>query len=111
MLQRFVGLAELLTRPDDVQEVLFLQPEKPEFRKLERKVDTSGTVTILGTHFKIGIERVGETINVLYDDAAIMFFDDHGSEIITHPIPPRGTAYVGNGKPRGFMANSQPSRT
>ncbi|MHA7306751.1 hypothetical protein ACX80E_16160, partial [Arthrobacter sp. TMN-49] len=35
----------------------------------------------------------------------IMFFDNLGSEIISHPIPPKGTRYVGNGKPSGIAAD------
>jgi transposase InsO family protein len=74
-------------------------------KSVTRIVGTSGTVTVIGTHFQVGKERIGQRIHVLHNDTTIMFFDDHGTEIITHPIPPKGTTYVGNNKPQGFMAH------
>lgn len=71
----------------------------------QRKVAKDGTATIIGTHFNMGKSYVGETINILYDTKTIMFFTANGTEIITHPIPPKGTPYIGNGQPRGFMIN------
>lgn len=51
----------------------------------------------------MGKEYIGREISILHNDTIIMFFDDEGTEIITHPIPPKGTKYVGKGKPPGFM--------
>ncbi|MGC7151366.1 hypothetical protein, partial [Paenarthrobacter ureafaciens] len=44
------------------------------------------------------------------DDTTIMFFGAQGTEIITHPRPPHGTTYVGNGKPSGVVADPQGTR-
>lgn len=74
-------------------------------RTVRRTVSRLGVVTVVGTHFQVGRDRAGETIHIVYDAQRIMFFDGHGTEIISHPRPPRGTKYMGNNKPRGFMAN------
>ena len=62
-------------------------------------------------HFSIGKDHIGQTVHVLYDEATIMFFDGRGTKIITHPRPPKGTNYVGNNKPRGFMANQTSTKS
>lgn len=54
-----------------------------------------GEVTVIGMHFYIGTNHAGEQIHVLYDDGTIMFFDARGTEIISHPRPPKGTVYIG----------------
>lgn len=71
----------------------------------QRRVGANGNVTVLGTNFRMGKEFTGTTVNIIHDGADIMFFDHQGSEIITHPIPPKGTRYIGNGKPAGFNAD------
>lgn len=43
----------------------------------------------------------------MYDEIDINFFDHLGTVIITHPMPPKGTKYIGNGKARGFMADPE----
>ena len=75
-----------------------------------RTVNRNGSVTILGTHFKMGKEHTGTTVHIIYDDTTIMFFGAQGTEIITHPRPPHGTTYVGNGKPSGVVADPQGTR-
>jgi len=64
-----------------------------------------GNATVLGTNFRMGKDYIGSTVHILYDDAEILFFDSRGAEIISHPRPPKGTRYVGNGKPAGIMAD------
>lgn len=87
------------------------EPPNPEItvhatrRSVQRRVGKNGSVAVIGMHFGMGKDHVGATVHVLYDEATIMFFDGRGTEIITHPRPPIGTNYVGNNKPRGFMAN------
>lgn len=74
-----------------------------------RTVSAKGMITLLGTHFMIGKDRAETTVHTIWDTETIDVFDDRGTHIITFPRPPRGTPYVGNGKPRGFLANQQPS--
>ena len=52
----------------------------------------------------IGRDRAGKRLHIIYDDDGIAFFDDDGTQIANHPRPPKGTRYIGNDKPRGFMA-------
>ncbi|XAZ30298.1 IS481 family transposase [Paenarthrobacter ureafaciens] len=83
---------------------------RPDRRSAQRTVNRNGSVTILGTHFKMGKEHTGTTVHILYDDTTIMFFGAQGTEIITHPRPPKGTTYVGNGKPSGVAADPRGTR-
>jgi len=78
-----------------------------ELKAVSRIVRKQGIVTIIGTHFQIGKDQIGRQVRILHNDTIIMFFDDQGTEIISHPIPPKGTVYVGNGKPQGFRARYQ----
>lgn len=77
------------------------EPPTPETRKptarqsVQRKVGRQGEVTVIGMHFYIGTNHAREQIHVLYDDETIMFFDARGTEIISHPRPPKGTVYIG----------------
>ena len=71
----------------------------------KRIVGAMGNATVLGTSFRMGKDYIGSTVHILYDDAEILFFDSRGAEIISHPRPPKGTRYVGNGKPAGIMAD------
>lgn len=77
------------------------EPPTPETRKptprqsVQRNVGRQGEVTVIGMHFYIGTNHKGEQVHVLYDDATIMFFDARGTEIISHPRPPKGTVYIG----------------
>ena len=56
----------------------------------------------------IGFEWAGLTIHIVHTATDITFFDTTGTEIISHRKPQPGTDYIGNNKPRGFMA-TQPS--
>ncbi|WP_457963134.1 DDE-type integrase/transposase/recombinase [Arthrobacter sp. D1-29] len=84
-------------------------PDQPtpesERRSLRRTVRKDGCITVLGTHFMMGKEHIGQTVHVIYDAATIMFFGPQGTEIISHVRPPKGTPYVGNGKPSGVAAD------
>jgi transposase InsO family protein len=77
------------------------EPPTPETRKptprrsAQRNVGRQGEVTVIGMHFYIGMSHAREQIHVLYDDETIMFFDARGTEIISHPRPPKGTVYIG----------------
>ncbi|MBG6180341.1 hypothetical protein [Arthrobacter sp. CAN_A1] len=87
------------------------QPPAPETttisprRSVRRTANLNGEATVVGTRFKLGKEYIGQEIHVIYDDHTIMFFDSRGTEITRHQRPPRLTRYIGNNKPRGFMAN------
>jgi putative transposase len=61
----------------------------------QRRVGRKGEVTVIGTHFYLGMNHAGEHIHVLYNEETIMFFDTSGKEIISHPRPPKGTIYIG----------------
>ena len=74
-----------------------------------RVVQSKGGVSALGAMFMIGRDRAGKRLHIIYDDDGIAFFDDDGTQIANHPRPPKGTRYIGNDKPRGFMATQQPS--
>jgi putative transposase len=81
------------------------EPPTPETRKptprrsVQRTVGRQGEVTVIGMHFYIGTNHAGEQIHVLYDDETIMFFDAWGTEITSHPRPPKGTVYIGRNGP------------
>jgi putative transposase len=76
----------------------------------QRQVALCGRISVLGTAFNMGRDLAGSTIHVVYDHLTIMFFDAHGTEIITHPRPAKGTRYVGNGKPSGIAADPAGAR-
>lgn len=73
-------------------------------KSVTRTAGNNGIVTVIGSHFQVGKEHIGRLVRILHNDTIIMFFDDQGTEIISHPIPPKGTNYIGNGKPQGFRA-------
>ena len=81
------------------------EPRTPENRRftprhsVQRRVGRKGEVTIIGMHFYIGMNHAGEQIHVLYDEETIMFFDTRGTEIISHPRPPKGSIYIGISTP------------
>lgn len=53
-----------------------------------------GIVTVLNCHFLLGAAWAGKTIRVLHDERTVAFYDEDGTEILTHPTPPRGTRFV-----------------
>ena len=77
----------------------------------QRRVTKGGRVTVLGTAFNMGKDLAGTAVHIVYDNTTVMFFDAHGTEIITHPIPVKGTRYVGNGKPSGVAADPRGTRS
>ena len=93
-----------------------LDPVPPEHptgsivRSMRRRVQKDGCVTVLGTHFMMGKEHIGDAVHIICDDTSILFFGPHGTEIISHPRPPKGTPYVGNGKPSGITADPAGAR-
>lgn len=98
-----------IVRDDDTKETLRDENRgehpQPVLRAMEaatRKVDNNGTVTVLGTHFQVGKNRVGQNVTVLRNETTIIFFDHRGTEIINHPIPSKGTRYVGKPNPARF---------
>lgn len=72
-------------------------------RSARRVVGNDGRITILGIRFMMGKDHTGTTVHILYDETNILFFNASGTEIISHPTPPKGTLRVGNGKPGGIM--------
>lgn len=80
-------------------------------RSIHRTVQKSGCVTVLGTHFMMGKEHIGQAIHIICDDTTIMFFGPLGTEIISHPRPLKGTPYVGNGKLSGVAADPAGARS
>jgi putative transposase len=85
-------------------------PAGPAARSMHRRVRKDGCVTVLGTHFMMGKEHIGDAIHIICNETTIMFFGPQGEEIISHPRPPRGTPYVGNGKPSGVAADPAGAR-
>ncbi len=63
-----------------------------------------GVITVLGVPVHVGKEHGGTTVDVIWDEENVTVFDARGTAILTFPRPAKGTRYVGNGKPGGFMA-------
>ncbi|KQQ05051.1 MULTISPECIES: IS481 family transposase [unclassified Rathayibacter] len=74
-----------------------------------RTASANGTIGAAGTHLRIGKTHANTTVHVTWNLAAIDVFDADGTHLHTFPRPPKGTRYVGNGKPRGFMNTREPS--
>lgn len=85
-------------------------PEQPA-ELVQRTVTSDGEITVLGTRFKIGKDYTGHELHVSYTATTIAFYDHAGTEILSHPRPPKGTPYVGNNKPRGFMATQTSTKS
>jgi transposase InsO family protein len=66
-----------------------------------RIANINGVVRVHATHYKLAKHYAGRSIWVIWTLTEITFFDDHGTQIISHPRPPKGTTYVGNGKTPG----------
>ena len=85
-------------------------PEQPipagtQSGSMHRTVRKDGCATVLGIHFQMGKEHIGQTVHIIFNETTIMFFGPQGTEIISHPRPLQGTPYVGNGKPSGITAD------
>lgn len=85
-------------------------PAASDRRSMHRTVRKDGCVTVLGTHFMMGKEHIGHTVHIICGETTIMFFGPQGTEIISHPRPPKGTTYVGNGKLSGIAADPAGAR-
>jgi putative transposase len=85
-------------------------PEQPT-ELVQRTVTGDGEITVLGTRFKIGKDYNGQQLQITYNATEIAIYDTSGTEILSHPRPPKGTHYVGNNKPRGFMANQTSTKS
>jgi transposase InsO family protein len=72
------------------------------------RVYADGKTSIEGVRYHLGKEHVGTQIHTLWDTQTISFFDQHGTQIASHPRPTPDITFVGNGKPRGFLANQNP---
>lgn len=68
-----------------------------------RRADQSGIISIAYMRIQVGHEHAGHTFNIIVESTVIHVFDARGTLIATHPKAARGT-YIGNGKPRGFLA-------
>ncbi|MGC5616647.1 DDE-type integrase/transposase/recombinase [Georgenia sp. Z1491] len=88
-------------------------PEPPPLRNATgtatRQVTAAGNVQVIGTQFQVGKHRAGQTVHIVWDVKTVECFEDTGESIQTYPRPAPRTRYVGNGKPRGFLA-TQPNR-
>lgn len=65
-----------------------------------------GVITILNCHFLLGAAWAGQPVRVLYDECSIAFYDERGTEILTHPRPPEGTRFV----PRSGLKHPAPTQ-
>ena len=74
-----------------------------------RTVSTNGTIGVANTHVRVGKAHASTTVHAIWDLTTIDVFDAHGTHLHTFTRPPKGTRYVGNGKPGGFMATRQAS--
>jgi len=70
-------------------------------------VYTDGKTRIEGVRYHLGKQHAGTHVHAIWDTQTISFFDQHGTEIANHPRPGPDVTFVGNGKPRGFLANQQ----
>jgi putative transposase len=68
---------------------------------------SDGKVRVEGVRYQLGKEHASVEVHALWDTQTISFFDQHGTEIASHPRPEPGITFVGNGKPRGFLATQQ----
>lgn len=89
--------------------VVLPDPSRDHSGQQTRVVRERGSITVIGTHFMIGKAHAGATVHAIWDHLTVNVFDDRGTLIISFPRPARGTLYVGNGKPRGFLANKEAS--
>ena len=78
-------------------------PEQKE-AVIRRGSRPKGVVTVLNCHFLLGAAWAGKTVRVLHDKHSVAFFDEDGTEIITHPRPPTGTSFV----PRSGLRRPSP---
>ncbi|MFC7403106.1 integrase core domain-containing protein [Citricoccus sp. GCM10030269] len=85
------------------------QPPEPtqaaaEWDTSHRRIEAAGALTIMGTTYQLGLAHAGAEVIVMHNHAHIQIFNAEGTEIAAFNKAPRGTRYVGNNIPSGFMA-------
>lgn len=85
------------------------QPPKHVSGEGARIVSSDGSFSLFGCRFRLTQDYFGTRLHVTWDLDEITAFDDQGTHLATFKRPPAGTRTVGNGRPRGFLANQQPS--
>jgi len=74
-----------------------------------RTVTRAGAITIHSTRYMIGKAHAGTTVHATWNNTTVDIFDNDGTLLITFRRPPKGTLYVGNGRPRRTRTHPQPS--
>ncbi|HWC23796.1 MAG TPA: integrase core domain-containing protein [Flexivirga sp.] len=97
---------------DDDDELTTTRPRRRRAQRTdigERtvRVYTDGKTRVEGVRYQLGTAHAGTEVHALWDTQTISFFDEHGTEIANHPRPAPHITFVGNGRPRGFLANQQ----
>lgn len=85
------------------------QPPKHVAGEGVRTVSSDGSCSVLGCNFRRSQDYYGARLHVTWDLDEITAFDDQGTQLATFNRPPAGTRHVGDGRPRGLLANQQPS--
>lgn len=73
------------------------------------RVIARGLISVLGTHLMLGKAHAGTVVHATWDHTHIHVFDEQGTQITAFARPLPGTRYIGNGQPRGFMGNQNPT--
>lgn len=74
-----------------------------------RTVTRAGAITVHSTRYMIGKAHAGTTVHATWNNTTVDIFDDDGTLLITFRRPPKGTLYVGNGRPRRTPTDPKPS--
>lgn len=69
-----------------------------------RVVRSGGRVSILAIQFRLGTHYIDQTVHIMWNHKTIDFYNEIGTHISTHTMPPRGTRSVGNGKRLSTMS-------
>lgn len=81
-------------------------PHHPASGQVTLRAGRRGSVCLLGHEFMITQDYAHQDIHVIYDPKSLEFFNTAGDSIHTIPRPaPGAPTYIGNGRPRGFLAN------
>ena len=78
---------------------------------LQRRALRSGTVQVGGVNYRLGLTHADTLIHIVSYAETISFYDSRGTHITSHPIPVKGTRYVGNGQPRFGGPGRHPKKT
>jgi len=57
------------------------------WHQVQRLVEPRGEVQVFSTRFMIGQHYAGRQMHVIYNAETIAFYDEQGTELISHPIP------------------------